>query len=111
MPIVSVVVVVVDDVTVRGAVPELGELTKSPLQFPFMVTDAADVGVNVTLQVPKLSIHEFELNEPDPPVNVNDTVPDGSVPVTTTVTVVVLLTLTDDGKRVTVVTVGVSAET
>lgn len=76
-----------------------------------MVTDAADVGVNVTLQVPKLSIHEFELNEPDPPVNVNDTVPDGSVPVTTTVTVVVLLTLTDDGKRVTVVTVGVSAET
>lgn len=31
MPIVSVVVVVVDDVTVRGAVPELGELTTSPL--------------------------------------------------------------------------------
>lgn len=111
MPTVSVVVAVVDVVTVRMAVPELGELAKSPGQVPFMVTGATDVGVNVTLQVPKVSVHEFELNEPDPPVDVNDTVPDGSVPVTTTVTVVALLTFTDDGKRVTVVTVGTSAET
>jgi hypothetical protein len=76
-----------------------------------MVTGATEVGVNVTLHVPKmLSVHELALNEPDPPVDVNDTVPDGVTPVTKTVTVVGLLTLTVDGERVTVVTLGVSAE-
>ena len=68
-----------------------------------MVTGATEFGVNVTLQVPELSVHEFVLNEPDPPVEVRDTVPVGDEPVTETVTVVGLLTLTDDGERVTLV--------
>ena len=69
-----------------------------------MVTGVAEVGVNVTLQVlPLSSMHEFVLNEPDPPVEVRDTVPVGDEPVTETVTVVGLLTLTDDGERVTLV--------
>ena len=70
-----------------------------------MVTGATEFGVNVTLQVPKMSVHEFVLNEPDPPVEVRDTVPVGDEPVTETVTVVGLLTLTDDGESVTVVCV------
>ena len=53
-----------------------------------------------------MSVHEFVLNEPDPPVEVRDTVPVRDEPVTETVTVVGLLTLTDDGERVTVVVVG-----
>jgi hypothetical protein len=59
----------------------------------------------VTLHVPELSVHELVLNEPDPPVDVNDIVPVGDEPVTATVTVVGLLTLTVDGERETVVLV------
>jgi xanthine dehydrogenase iron-sulfur cluster and FAD-binding subunit A len=67
-----------------------------------MITGTADVGVNVTLHVPELSVHELALNDPNPSV-LNDTVPEGDEPVTVTVTVVGLLTLTVDGERVTVV--------
>ena len=71
-----------------------------------MVTGATEFGVNVTLQVPELSVHEFVLNEPDPPGTLNDTVPVGTRPVTETVTVVGFPTLTVDGESVTVVVVG-----
>jgi len=57
--------------------------------------------VNVTEHVPDTSEQEPPLlKEPEPPGTINDTIPDGDVPVTVTETVVGLLMLTDDGVNV-----------
>ena len=59
--------------------------------------------MNVTEQVPELSVQECVLNDPEPPGALNDTVPAGDRPVTETETVVGLPIVTDDGVSVTAV--------
>ena len=60
--------------------------------------------MNVTEQVPELSVHVFVLNDPDGALS--DTVPVGDEPVTETDTVVEPPMLIDDGVSVTAVVVG-----
>jgi len=67
-------------------------------------TEPPAVGVNVTEHLEELSVQVDALRVPVEFV-VNDTVPDGDVPVTVTETVVGLLMLTDDGESVTRVVV------
>ncbi len=75
----EIVVEVVLGLTVMLPVPELPEWVPLPPYVPVTITVPVAVAVNVTEHVPAASVQLAALNEPAAPVEVNATVPVGTL--------------------------------